>query len=205
MRLPFVHARWYRDYKCLVHECLYCRNCGAVYDTIGSLLGLIKLLLNRVPSKIIAVYKCSEIKLITSIGNSEFRGLFSMPPFVIRAMIEDDRIAEEELVELEQEPTVDLLVDCCSNDNHIVKREAIIALRKFNCEKRAEETLIRALADTHWDVRRNAAITLGEIGSMKAIEPLREIVETEVWEHLVRDAAKSALVRIHQKREQSTD
>jgi len=157
------------------------------------------------PSRIIGVYKFSEIKLITNIGNSDFRGLFSMPPYVIRAMIEDDRIAEEELCELEQEPTFELLVKCCSNGHYIVRREAIIALRKFNWEKRAEETLIGALADTHWDVRRNAAITLGEIGSMKAIDPLREIVETEVWEHLLRDAAKNALVRIHQKRDQSTD
>lgn len=95
--LPFLHCSWYKDYKGLIHGCLYCRNCGAIYDTIGSLLGPIKILLGRMPSKIVATYDFSEMKEITKKNDPDIPSLRSMNPFMIDVMIEDDRLSGGEL------------------------------------------------------------------------------------------------------------
>ncbi len=197
-QLPFLHCSWYRDYKGLLHGCLYCRSCGAVYDTIGPFLGAIKLLFGRMASKVIAVYEFSEFKKITKINNPDFPGLRSMNPYIINAMIEDDRLTEEEDEDLTEEPTVDFLLECLTDNNFIVRREAIIALRRFE-DKRAVNPLIEALRDKNWDVRRNAAITLGEMGDSKAIEPLSELLRREAWEHLVIKEATIALEKLKGK------
>ena len=190
-QLSFLHCSWYRDYKGLTHGCLYCRSCGAVYDTIGSLAAPIKLLFSRMPSKIVAVYEFPDFKKITKINNPDFSGLRSMNPYIINAMEEDGRLTEEDEDLIGEEPTVDFLLECFTNKNFIVRKEAIIALRRFE-DKRAVDALIEALKDENWDVRRNAAITLGEIGDSKAIEPLSELLRTETWEHLVRKEARIA-------------
>ncbi len=191
--VSFLHCSWYRDYKGLIHGCLYCRSCGAVYDTIGSLLSLIKLLFGRMPSKVLCVYEFSGFKKITKINNPDFSGLRSMNPFIINTMIEDGRLTEED--DLIEEPTIDFLLECLTGKNFVVRREAIIALRRFK-DKQAVGPVIKALKDKHWDVRRNAAITLGEVGDSKAIEPLKELLRTETWEHLVRKKARIALEKL---------
>ena len=194
--LPFLHCSWYRDYKGLIHGCLYCRSCGAVYDTIGSLIAPIKLLFSKMPSKVIAVYEFSEFKKITQINNPDFSGLRSMNPYILNAMEEDGRLTPDEDEDLtEEEPTIDFLLECLTDKNFIIRREAIIALRRFK-DKQTVDPLIEALKDENWDVRRNAAITLGEIGDSKAIEPLSELLETEKWEHLVRKEATIALEKL---------
>ena len=164
-----------------------------MHDTTGPLLGVIKMLFGRVPSKVLGVYEFSEFKKITKINNPDFSGLRSMNPLIIALMIEDGRLTEDE--DLTEEPTVDFLLECLTDNNFIVRREAIIALRRFK-DKRAVAPLIEALKDEHWDVRRNAAITLGEIGDSKAIEPLSELLRTEIREHLVRKEAKIALEKL---------
>jgi len=179
----------------MIHGCLYCRSCGAVHDTIGPFLGAIKLLFGRMPSKVVAVYEFSEIKKITKINNPDFSGLRSMNPYIINAMVDDGRLTTEDDDLLEEEPTVDFLLECLKEENFIVRREAIIALRTSK-NKQAVKPLIEALRDKHRDVRRNAAITLGEIGDVKAIEPLRELIRTETWEHLVRKEATIALEKL---------
>ena len=98
--LPFLHCSWYRDYKGLIHGCLYCRNCGAIYDTIGSLLAPLKIVLGRMPSKIVATYSFPELKEITKINNPDIPSLRSMNPFILKAMEEDGRLSEYELEEL---------------------------------------------------------------------------------------------------------
>ena len=191
--LPFLHCSWYRDYKGLIHGCLYCRSCGAVYDTIGSFVAPIKLLFGRMPSKIVAVSEFSEFKKITKINNLDFPSLRSMNPYILNAMIEDGRLTEDE--DLTEEPTIDFLLECLTDKNFIIRREAIVALRSFR-DKEAVDPVIKALKDKHWDVRRNAAITLGEIGDSKAIEPLSELLRREAWEHLVIKEAKIALKKL---------
>lgn len=196
-KLPLLHCSWYRDYKGLIHGCLYCRSCGAVHDTNGSLVGPIKLLFSRVPSKVVAVYEFSAFKKLTRINNPDFPSLRSMNPFIIEAMIEDGRLTEDE--DLTEEPTVDFLLECLGDNNFIVRREAIIALRRFK-DKQATDPLIEALKDKNWDVRRNAAITLGDIGDSRAIKPLSELLRTEKWEHSVRKEATIALKKLKNKR-----
>jgi vesicle coat complex subunit len=186
------------DFKGLIHGCLYCRSCGAVHDTIGPLLGMIKILFGRMPSKVLAVYEFSEFKKITRISNPDFSGLGSMNPYIINAMVEDGRLTADDDDLTEEEPTVDFLLECLEEKNFIVRREAIIALRRYE-DKRAVAPLIEALRDKNWEVRRNAAITLGEIGDGRAIEPLRKLIETETWEHLVRKAATIAVEKLQRR------
>ena len=120
-----------------------------------------------------------------------------MNPYIINAMIEDGRLTEEE--DLIEEPTIDFLLECLTSKNFIVRKEAIIALRRFK-NKQVIDPVIKALKDKHWDVRRSAAITLGETGDIKAIEPLSELLKTETWEHLVRKEARIALEKLRNKR-----
>ena len=97
---PFLHCSWYKDYKGLIHGCLYCKNCGAIYDTAGSLLALIKIVLGRMPSKIVATCDFSEFKEITKMNDPDIPSLRSMNPFILTAMEEDGRLSEDELEEL---------------------------------------------------------------------------------------------------------
>ncbi len=189
---PFVHAPWYIDYNGIQHNCIYCRSCGAVHDTVVSLLGAIKLRFRRVPSKVVTLLEASEIKKLTIINNPNFPNLHSVNPYIITAMKEDGRLTDADLA---KEPTVDFLLECLADNNTIVKREAISALERFR-DKRAVDPLIEALKDKNWDVRRNAAITLGELGDTKAIEPLIELLARETWKPLVKNEAMTALDKI---------
>jgi len=168
-----------------------------VHDTIGSAFGVggIKLLFGRVPSKVVAVYEIPAFKKLTRINNPDFPSLRSMNPYILNAMEEDGRLTPDEDEDLTEEPTVDFLLECLTDDNFIVRRETIIALREFR-DRQAVDPLIEALKDKNWDVRRNAAITLGEIGDSKAIGPLNELLRTKTWERLVRKEATIALKKL---------
>ncbi len=197
--LPFLHCSWYKDYTGLLHGCLYCRSCGAVYDTVGSLLSLIKLLFGRMPSKIAVTYEFADLKKVTKIHNPDVGALRSMNPYILEIMIEDGRLTEADDDDFREEPTIDFLLECLNNKNFIVKQEAIIALRRYK-DKKVVGPVIQTLKDKHWPVRKHAAITLGEIGDSKAIEPLRELLETEMWEQRIRKEAKIALEKLKNKR-----
>ena len=187
----FAHAPWYESQRGLLHNCIYCRSCGAVHDTIGSLLGPVKLLFRRIPSNVQATYEFSEFKKLFKMHN------ISLHPIIIEAMIDDGRLTDTELVD--EEPPVDFLLECLKDKNWHVRREAAVALSRFPDDKRVVDALIGALKDKNWQVRRDAAITLGEIGDSKAVEPLRELLRTETWEHLVRKEAKIALEKLEGK------
>ena len=161
-----------------------------MHDTIGSSFGVggIKLLFGRVPSSVVAVYEFSEFKKLFRMNNT---GIKLLHPIIIEAMVEDGRLADTEVVD--EEPPVDFLLECLKDKSWNVRREATVALSRFPDEGRAVDALIGALKDKNWQVRRDAAITLGEMGDSKAIEPLKELLRTETWEHLVRKAATTAL------------
>jgi len=190
--LPFLHCSWYKDYKGLIHGCLYCRSCGTIYDTIGFFLAPISILFSRFRSKIIATFEFSAIKKLTRINNPDCPSLRSMNPYIINVMEEDGRLIDDEAI---KEPTEDFLLECLKDENFIIRKEAIIALRRFK-GKKGINLLIEALNDKYWDVRRNAAITLGEMGDNKALEPLNKLLERELWEHLVREEIKLAINKI---------
>ena len=111
-------------------------------------------------------------------------------------MEEDGRLTEDE--DLTEEPTIDFLLECLIDKSFIVRREAIIALRRFK-DKQAVDALTQALKDRNWDIRRNAAITLGDMGDSKAIGPLSQLLRTETWHHLVRKEARIALKKLKVK------
>jgi len=193
METQFTHAPWYESQKGLLHNCIYCRSCGAVHDTIGPLLGAIKILFGRVPSKVVAVYEISAFKKLFRMNNPD-TGIRSLHPIIMEAMIEDGRLTDTEL--LDEEPPVDFLLECLKDKSWHVRREAAVALSKFPDDERVVDALIGTLKDKNWQVRRDAAITLGEIGDSKAIEPLSELLRREAWEHLVIKEAKIALKKL---------
>ncbi len=195
METQFTHAPWYESQRGLLHNCIYCRACGAVHDTIGSafIVGEIKLLFRRVPSDVQATHEFSAFKKLLKMNNPG-AGITSLHPIIIEAMIEDRRLTDTELVD--EEPPVDFLLECLKDKSWHVRRETAVALSRFADDERAVDALIGALKDKNWQVRRDAAITLGDIGDSKAIEPLSELLRTEKWEHLVRKEATIALKKL---------
>ncbi|MBA7660861.1 hypothetical protein ES703_68867 [subsurface metagenome] len=195
METQFTHAPWYESQRGLLHNCIYCRSCGAVHDTIGSafIVGEIKLLFRRVPSDVQAAHEFSAFKNLLKMNNPG-AGITSLHPIIIEAMIEDGRLTDTELVY--EEPPVDFLLECLKDKSWHVRREAAVALSRFADDERVVDTLIETLKDKNWQVRRDTAITLGEIGDSRAIEPLSELLRTETWEHLVRKEATIALKKL---------
>ena len=125
----FPHCSWYKDYKGLIHGCLYCRSCGAVYDTIGSLFP-IKSLFGKMASKIVAAYDFQTMIKLTIIGNPETPSLRSMNPLIFDIIVEDDRL--EGFEDIDREPPIELLQKYLADDNPIVRQEAALALQRRN-------------------------------------------------------------------------
>ena len=87
---PFVFGYWYTESSGLQHGCLYCRSCGAVHDTVGTILGGLKLLFGGFPSKVIASYDSETFQEEVEAGD-----IYVLPRVVGRAMIEDGRLSPE--------------------------------------------------------------------------------------------------------------
>ncbi len=87
---PFVFAYWYTEQNGLQHGCLYCRSCGAVHDTVGTLLGGIKLLFGRFPSKVVSSFTSDVFQQRVYNGDVDI-----IPRVVAQAMIEDKRISSD--------------------------------------------------------------------------------------------------------------
>lgn len=192
-RGPFVHAYWYTDEQGLEHGLLYCRSCGGVHESMGSSLGVIKLLMGRFPAEVIAAYDLATFQKLLKIANPDFITRAGLPGATAEAMIADGRLPDEDLAE--ERPEIDFLLECLADKEHIVRREAIVALARLR-EKRCVEPLIAALKDENWDVRRSAAIALGELGDSQAKEPLNELLNTETREYLVREEAAIAIKKL---------
>ena len=87
---PFVFAYWYTESSGLQHGCLYCRSCGAVHDTVGTILGGLKLLFGGFPSKVIVSYTSETFQQKVDICE-----IHVIPRVVARAMIADGRLSPE--------------------------------------------------------------------------------------------------------------
>ena len=196
-QLPFLHCSWYRDYEGLTHDCLYCRSCGAVHDTIGSFLGVIKTLFGRDPSEIVATYEISVLKRLTRINNHNFPGLRSINPYILSAIEEDGRLTEDE--DLTEEPTIEFLSECLTDKNYIVRREAVIALKKFQ-DKRAVDLLVESLGDKHWDVRKNAEVILGDLKDSETTGPSDKPLEVEKWQYFGYRSSQSSFDKVRRRR-----
>ena len=151
------------------------------------------MLFGKMPSKITATYGFIALKRLTRVNNPDFPSLRSVHPAVLMAIEEDGRLAEDE--DLFEKPTLDFLLECLSDDNFIVRREAITALRRLG-DMRSVEPIMNALKDRYWDVRRVAAFVLGELGDTRAVEALDELLVNERWEAYVRREANTALEKL---------
>lgn len=87
---PFVFAFWYGERSGLQHGCLYCRSCGAVHDTVGTILGGLKLLFGGFPSKVVVSYTSDNFQQRIETGD-----ICVIPGVVVRAMIADERLSQE--------------------------------------------------------------------------------------------------------------
>ena len=87
---PFVFAYWYTESSGLQHGCLYCRSCGAVHDTVGTILGGLKVLVGGFPSKVVVEYRSETVQQKAEMGEINI-----IPGVVGRAMIEDGRLPPE--------------------------------------------------------------------------------------------------------------
>ena len=196
--LAFMHCGWYMDYKGLHHGCLYCRKCGAVYDTIGTYLAPIKMILNKMPSKIIAEFDFESFQILSRINNPDCPTLHTMNPFILEVMESDGRINPYE--NFDNQVTDEYLIGCLNHHNFFVRKEAVIGLGNVgNLSDKALEAVINSLNDNHWDVRRYAAIILGDIGDSRAVEPLKEVLQKEKREYYVIKATKEALAKLSKK------
>lgn len=193
----FAHGPWYQDRKGLLHNCVYCRSCGAVHDTIGSLFGLLKMAFGRVPSKVLFTYEHSSFRKIMKLDSRDFPvSAASLHPVILEAMLEDKRLTEGELSG--EPPTINFMIECMQDKDFIVRREAVAGLARFS-SKHAVDAAIRMLHDSHWDVRKYAARTLGDFGDPVAIQPLKDLLQRERWEHFVRKEAALALKKLQRK------
>lgn len=87
---PFVFAYWYTESNGLQHGCLYCRTCGAVHDTVGTILGGLKLLFGGLPYKVIVSYTSETFQQKVDTGD-----IYVIPRVVAKAMITDERLSPE--------------------------------------------------------------------------------------------------------------
>ena len=195
-----MHCHWYTDKKGLVHNCIYCRSCGAVHDTVGSFfipLGIIKLLFKKVPSTVITTYEITEAKKLARINNPGFPTLRGIHPHILMAMEENGHLDEDEDIEVSES----FLLECLEDNNFIIRREAVIALVKFKDEL-AVNALIKALKDSNWRVSSYAATVLGEIGDIKAIKPLSSSKNSLGWkDRLIKKEVTQALDKLILKQE----
>lgn len=123
---PFIHAPWYVDSKGLNHGFLYCRSCGAVYDTIGSLLGPIKMIIGQIPSKIVASYDFFTFRKVMRI--SGYGILAELHPVVLESMADDGRLADVDDSLIGKEPSEELLKEYLDDEDPIIRGLAAEAL-----------------------------------------------------------------------------
>ena len=135
--LPFIHCAWYPDGKGLIHGCLYCRHCGTVHDTIGSLLGPIKMLFGSIPSKVLIRYDTLTFNKLLRINTPEFRVFYTPPDQIILAMIEDGRFEDSTYPE-DLYATEDFLLQCLQDENEWVRKASEMAL-EYSRRRPAQE------------------------------------------------------------------
>lgn len=197
---PFVHCHWYMDNKGLVHNCIYCRSCGALHDTVGPFfipVGLIRLLFRRVPSKVTATFEISEAKRLARINNPGFPSLRGIHPYILEALIEDGRLSEDEPFD---EPDLGFLRACLDDTNFMVRREAIIAFRRINNEQTKNILLEMMKREDNWRVRKEIVLTLGEIGDIEIFGYLNRMLQSGKWkDHLIRKEIVMALAKLKRK------
>ena len=202
---PFLHCPWYTDYNQDAHDCIYCRACGTVYDVTASIFGSIKKLMAQAPFGIDAVYDNTAIKRLMRIDNSLHPRLHTMYPLILEAMEEDGRLAADE--DLTAQPTIEFLAECLKDKNHIVRMEAVIALKGFN-NQQSMELLKKAMGDENWEVSEAAETVLEYLKSIGKTneanespeEPRKNPLETEQWQYFGYGRSRSSFDKIRRRK-----
>ena len=210
---PFIHCHWYTDYNQEAHDCIYCRACGATHDITVSMLGGLKKLLAQSPYKVLAVYTIRAIKRMTRISDGHRPGLRTMDPLILEAMRQDGRLAVDE--DLAAEPTIEFLAECLEDKNRIVRREAVIALKKFDNQQAVDLLEKIVEEDESWEVAENAEIVLdsfdiredtggtGETGGFPgkySEEPPENPQESEQWQYFGYGRSRSSFDKLRRRR-----
>ena len=130
---PFIHAPWYVDSKGLQHGFLYCRSCGMVYDTVGSLLAPIKMIFGLIPSKVIRSYDFLTFRKVMRI--SGYGILAGLHPIALESMMDDGRLTDEDDALMGREPSVDFLQECLNDNNLAVRELAALELKRLRSER----------------------------------------------------------------------
>ena len=110
-----------------------------------------------------------------------------------RATSYERRNAITKLGQLDDQRSIDALVNLLQNDDRYLRRNVVQSLGTHQSAA-AVLGLIRCLADPAENVRRDAASLLGSKGDGRAIGPLTELLEGEGY--AIRHAAQNALEQL---------
>ncbi|MFC2075998.1 HEAT repeat domain-containing protein [candidate division KSB1 bacterium] len=104
----------------------------------------------------------------------------------------DKVMAVDALARIGDERAIDLLVKALSLESWHLRNRVVKALESVG--KPAVERLIKSLKSGQWYVREGASVALGNIGDVRAIEPLLELLSDK--NRSVTEAAKKAISQI---------
>jgi HEAT repeat protein len=120
---------------------------------------------------------------IVAIGANDLRRLLPALEARIRRGLTPELLtaALETITTLARPEAGAILFDLAAHRRTEVRRQAVHAIRV--CKPRgAEEALARALSDMDADVRREAAVALGEIGTAASVDPLFQAFDRGIAE-----------------------
>jgi hypothetical protein len=147
-----------------------------------------------VPSKVVFTFWHSSFQKIIKMNNPDYWvSAAGLHPLIVEALLENGRLTEDDLSG--ETPSMDFISECMQDKDFIVRREAVVALARFG-SKQAVDAAIGMLHDSHWDVRRHAARTLGDLGDPVAILRLNDVLRQETWHYLVRKEATLAVKKL---------
>jgi HEAT repeat protein len=165
---------------------------GAADENLESTKQSVEELITSLRSDDTQLQKQATMKLV-EIGNPSVKPLLKSlkdPNWKIRWY------ASEVLGKIGDERAVAGLIETMGDENSGVRSKSLIALVEIG--EPSVDPLIRALSNDNWQIRRQAAETLGVIGLKKSVEPLIHTLEDEnSW---VRKTAAESLGNIGDRR-----
>lgn len=102
---------------------------------------------------------------------------------LIRAINDPDcyvrKSAVESIPAVDHPDIIRALVSCLHDEEINVRESAVIALEKSRDAATVVEVLTHALADSHWNVRREGVEIIAKVGGLQAVEPLKKMLKDE--------------------------
>lgn len=85
--------------------------------------------------------------------------------------------AVEAVPQVDQPDIIRALIECLRDEEINVRESAVIALEKSRDADTIVDILSTALADSHWNVRRESVEVIARVGGSRAFEPLRQALK----------------------------